>query len=91
MSVWIAPSGTLEVILAMADRSSGYAADIASRRAATARCWLCSASLHISQLVPDGTDACTDIRWYCADVPGCTERWIALHHAAPRAPNVLAS
>jgi len=26
-------------------------------------------------LVPDGGQACTDIRWYCKDAMSCTERW----------------
>jgi len=27
------------------------------------------------QLVPDGGDACADVRWYCRDARECTERW----------------
>jgi hypothetical protein len=25
--------------------------------------------------VPDGGQACADIRWYCKDAKACTERW----------------
>jgi len=25
--------------------------------------------------VPDGGQACADIRWYCKDAISCTERW----------------
>jgi hypothetical protein len=28
-------------------------------------------------MVPDGGQACADIRWYCKDAKSCTERWTA--------------
>ena len=28
-------------------------------------------------LVPDGGQACADVRWYCKDAQACTERWTA--------------
>jgi hypothetical protein len=28
-------------------------------------------------MVPDGGQACADIRWYCKDVKSCTQRWTA--------------
>jgi hypothetical protein len=49
-------------------------------------CWLCGIRLAASQMVPDGGSACADIRWFCRDVRGCTERWtvrLAQRHAAP--------
>jgi hypothetical protein len=45
------------------------------RRAAVVSCWLCGIRLHQNQMVPDGSDACDDIRWYCQDFRSCTERW----------------
>jgi hypothetical protein len=26
-------------------------------------------------MVADGGSACADVRWYCLDMRGCTERW----------------
>jgi hypothetical protein len=26
-------------------------------------------------MVADGGSACADLRWYCLDMRGCTERW----------------
>jgi hypothetical protein len=56
-------------------------AGIAGRLSAMFSCSLCGASLHRNQLVPDGGPACDDVRWYCRDVRGCTQRW-----TAPRMP-----
>lgn len=39
------------------------------------RCWMCGSRLPISQMVADGGSACGNLRWYCLDVRGCTERW----------------
>jgi hypothetical protein len=41
----------------------------------TQSCWLCGISLPARAMIPDGSPACADIRWYCADTPACTERW----------------
>jgi hypothetical protein len=38
-------------------------------------CWMCGVRLSAGQMVADGTSACADIRWYCLDTRGCTERW----------------
>ena len=38
-------------------------------------CSMCGITHPLGLLVPDGGDACTDIRWYCKDVKSCTERW----------------
>jgi hypothetical protein len=39
------------------------------------RCWLCGIRLPTAQMVPDGSSACTDVRWYCRDLRACTGRW----------------
>jgi hypothetical protein len=38
-------------------------------------CWMCGIRLPADQMVADGGSACTDLRWYCLDTWGCTERW----------------
>jgi len=47
----------------------------ATPRAAVVSCWLCGIHLHKQQMLPDGSSACADIRWYCKDTQACTERW----------------
>jgi hypothetical protein len=42
-----------------------------------AECSLCGIALPLGLLVPDGGQACADIRWYCKDAVSCTERWTA--------------
>jgi hypothetical protein len=36
---------------------------------------MCGIALPLALLVPDGGQACADIRWYCKDAKSCTERW----------------
>jgi hypothetical protein len=36
---------------------------------------MCGIALPLDLLVPDGGQACTDIRWYCKDAKSCTARW----------------
>jgi hypothetical protein len=36
---------------------------------------MCGIRLPADQMVADGGRACTDLRWYCLDTWGCTERW----------------
>jgi hypothetical protein len=43
--------------------------------AAVRSCWICGIRLPAEQMVADGGSACADIRWYCRDMRGCTERW----------------
>jgi hypothetical protein len=43
--------------------------------AAVRTCWMCGIRLSAGQMVADGTSACADVRWYCLDTRGCTERW----------------
>ena len=33
--------------------------------------------LPLGLMMPDGGQACADIRWYCQDVMSCTQRWTA--------------
>jgi hypothetical protein len=40
-----------------------------------ARCSMCGIALPLGLLVPDGGQACADIRWYAKDAKSCTERW----------------
>jgi hypothetical protein len=47
-----------------------------------AQCSLCGITRPLGLLVPDGGQACADIRWYCKDARSCTERWIT---AGPQA------
>jgi hypothetical protein len=39
------------------------------------QCSMCGIALPLGLLVPDGGQACADIRWYCKDAMSCTERW----------------
>jgi hypothetical protein len=43
----------------------------------SAQCSLCGIALPTGLMVPDGGQACADIRWYCKDAKSCTERWTA--------------
>lgn len=38
-------------------------------------CWMCGIRMPADQMVADGGSACADLRWYCLDTWGCTERW----------------
>jgi hypothetical protein len=38
-------------------------------------CWMCGIRLPAGQMVADGGSACADVRWYCLDTRGCTDRW----------------
>jgi hypothetical protein len=52
-----------------------------------AECTMCGVTQPLGLLVPDGSEACADIRWYCKDVKSCTERWTAARRQAPGAPH----
>jgi len=47
-----------------------------------AQCSLCGIARPLGLLVPDGGQACADIRWYCKDAISCTERWVAAQRQA---------
>jgi hypothetical protein len=38
-------------------------------------CAMCGIQLPANQMVPDGGQACADVRWYCRDARACTDRW----------------
>src|SRR5579862_425642 len=40
-----------------------------------AQCSMCGVALPLGLLVPDGGQACAEIRWYCKDAMACTARW----------------
>jgi hypothetical protein len=44
-----------------------------------AQCSLCGIALPLGLLVPDGSPACADVRWYCKDATSCTKRWTTAH------------
>jgi hypothetical protein len=48
-----------------------------------AECTMCGVTRPLGLLVPDGGEACADVRWYCKDVKSCTERWTT---ALPQQP-----
>jgi hypothetical protein len=51
-----------------------------------AQCTMCGITRPLGLLIPDGGQACADIRWYCNDAKSCTERWTTARRpqAAPR-------
>jgi len=53
------------------------------RQPQSAQCSLCGIALPTGLMVPDGGQACADIRWYCQDAKSCTERWTARPSATP--------
>ena len=53
------------------------------RQQQSAQCSLCGIALSTGLMVPDGGQACADIRWYCKDAKSCTERWTARPGATP--------
>jgi hypothetical protein len=58
----------------------------------SAQCSLCGIALPTGLMVPDGGQACADVRWYCKDAKSCTERWTASlprhAHIAPTSPGL---
>lgn len=60
----------------MAARASSPAATALSNRVLrVAECSLCGLERPVGLMVPDGGEACADLRWYCKDTRSCTERW----------------
>ena len=51
--------------------------------AAVKSCWLCGIRVAAHQMVADGRPGRDDVRWYCADVQACTERWTTPRSASP--------
>jgi hypothetical protein len=57
---------------------------------------LCGVARPLGLLVPDGGQACADVRWYCKDAVSCTERWTAARpqrrgHVTATTSNAFAS
>jgi hypothetical protein len=50
---------------------------------ATAVCAMCGIELPAGAMVPDGGQACADVRWYCRDTHACTKRWTRGQPARP--------
>jgi hypothetical protein len=51
------------------------AAAVEAGPAVVVPCWLCGIRLPAAQMVADGGAACADVRWFCRDIRGCTDRW----------------
>jgi hypothetical protein len=51
-----------------------------TRALQVAKCSLCGQEYPIGLMVPDGGDACADLRWYCKDAKSCTQRWTSRLH-----------
>jgi hypothetical protein len=77
------------------EASRATSRDDGSRQLPSAQCSLCGITASTGLMVPDGGQACLDVRWYCQDAQACTERWTASlpGHApiAPTPPTVAAS
>jgi hypothetical protein len=63
--------------LAAADPVTAGPSDNRLRPLEVAECSMCGVERPLGLLVPDGSAACADVRWYCKDVKSCTERWTA--------------
>ncbi len=73
--------------LMAAESSAAAQRDDIRRPLKTAQCSLCGILRPLGLMVPDGGQACADIRWYCKDARSCTDRWTAhLPGAVPIAP-----
>jgi hypothetical protein len=59
----------------MADQERG--APVPTAPTVVRACWICGIRLPVEHMVADGGSACADVRWYCRDMRGCTERWTA--------------
>jgi hypothetical protein len=44
---------------------------------------MCGITLPLALMVPDGGQACADVRWYCKDAMSCTHRWTTAHMSGP--------
>ena len=67
------------------DSTAATQRDDRRRPLPSAQCSLCGIALPTGLMVPDGGQACADIRWYCKDAKSCTERWTA---NLPRHPHI---
>ncbi len=60
--------------------------DSAPRVLQVATCSLCGLERPVGLMVPDGGEACTDVRWYCKDAKACTQRWTSRLHEPAAGP-----
>jgi hypothetical protein len=70
---------------AWGDANQAMPRDDLAGAGSAAQCALCGIVLAADLMVPDGGQACADIRWYCQDARACTERWTANSRLAPPA------
>ena len=56
-------------------RDSAAQRNSSTRALQVAKCSLCGLEHPIGLMVPDGGNACADLRWYCKDARSCTQRW----------------
>lgn len=93
MAPYASSATTIRLEKGIDQRPASPAPAPAERQAATrrnqpralevAQCSLCGLALPLGLLVPDGGQACADVRWYCKDATSCTKRWTAVNPAEP--------
>jgi hypothetical protein len=72
-----------------APASSPAATALGNRALQVAKCSLCGLERPTGLMVPDGGEACDDLRWYCKDARSCTQRWTS-HLREPGAGSTAA-
>jgi hypothetical protein len=75
-SVWQPEPSATNLRLVAADPVTAEPGEGRLRPLEVAECTMCGVTRPQGLLVPDGGEACADVRWYCKDVKSCTERWI---------------
>jgi hypothetical protein len=76
--------------LALVNSPAPKSGDNRPRPLEVAACSMCGVTHPLGLLVPDGSLACADIRWYCKDVKSCTERWTTALAQRPESPHAEA-
>src|ERR1700730_11532366 len=82
-SVWQPEPYPASLRLVPTDPATAEQGDSRLRPLEVGECTMCGVSRPLGLLVPDGGEACADVRWYCKDVKSCTERWTT---ALPQQP-----
>jgi hypothetical protein len=82
-SVWQPEPLPAKLRLAPADPAAAEQGEGRLRPLEVGECTMCGVTRPLGLLVPDGGEACADVRWYCKDVRSCTERWTT---ALPQQP-----
>jgi hypothetical protein len=72
-----------------APASSPAVTALGNRALLVAKCSLCGLERPTGLMVPDGGEACDDLRWYCKDARSCTQRWTS-HLREPGAGSTAA-